>query len=110
LGKKFMKHCCQQMADAVSHKCAEHADPFDCPDCLISYTPKFDEYGIIVHDGGSSSVRIRFCPFCGTCLPESKRYLWFEKLEALGIDDPGDPDVPAVFQTDEWIRKPNGDR
>jgi hypothetical protein len=93
------------MNDAVHYRCRQHSDPFDCPDCLIQYIPKFDEYGIIVHDGGSSSVLINFCPFCGAKLPKSKRDLWFEKLEALGISEPSKVDLPKEFQTDEWFKK-----
>ena len=93
------------MAEAIEYKCDQHSDPFDCPDCLISYIPKFDEYGIIVHNGGSSSVEITFCPFCGAKLPESKRDAWFEKLEGLGITEPSDPKIPKEYETDEWFRK-----
>jgi hypothetical protein len=100
-----MSHCCQRMTDAVNYRCHQHPDPFDCPDSLFHYTPKFDEYGIIVHDGGSSSVLIFFCPFCGARLPDSKRDLWFEKLEALGISASSETDIPKEFQTDEWFRK-----
>jgi hypothetical protein len=52
----------------------------------VAYSLVFDEYGIVVHDGGKSYVRIDFCPWCGTRLPESKRDQWFEALEAMGID------------------------
>jgi hypothetical protein len=93
------------MADAVSYRCGQHPDPFDCHDCLIYYEPRFDEYGIIVHDGGSSYALIDFCPFCGKKLPESKRDLWFVKLEAMGFTDPWTDDVPAQFRTDQWFRK-----
>ncbi|MBM4026788.1 MAG: hypothetical protein FJ280_15490 [Planctomycetes bacterium] len=93
------------MRDQVEHKCGQCEDSFACPDALIYYDLKFDEYGIIVHDGGESYVTIDFCPFCGSKLPQSKRDLWFERLEALGID-PWDPDArPAEFQTDEWYRQ-----
>jgi hypothetical protein len=65
------------------------------------YIPKFDEYGIIVHDGGTSMVRIQFCPWCGTRLPESKRDRWFDELKRRGIDPRGEQ-VPAEYQTDAW--------
>jgi hypothetical protein len=28
---------------------------------------------LIVHDGGRSVIRIRFCPWCGTRLPDTLR-------------------------------------
>jgi len=93
------------MSEVVEYECDQQSNPFDCPDCLVAYTPKFDEYGIIVHDGGSSSVGINFCPFCGAKLPESKRDAWFERLEELGMTDPSDSEIPKEFETDEWFRR-----
>jgi len=100
-------HCCQRMGEAVDYRCGQHPDPFECPDCLIYYEPRFDEYGIIVHDGGSSFALIDFCPFCGAKLPESKRGLWIEKLETLGFKDPWTDDIPEPFRTDQWFRSGN---
>lgn len=88
----------------VSYRCEQHPDPYDCPDCLLIYVSKFDEYGIIRHNGGRSFCSIQFCPFCGAKLPESKRDEWFEKLEALGYEDPFFSDVPEEFETDAWFR------
>lgn len=45
-----MKHCCEMMETQINHKCDQHEDPFDCPDNLIYYSVKSDEYGIIIHD------------------------------------------------------------
>jgi hypothetical protein len=39
-----------------------------CPDALVGYFG--DQYGIRVHDGGSSFVAILHCPWCGTELVE----------------------------------------
>lgn len=97
------RHCCDRMREAVTHRCAQHPDPYDCPDNLVHYAPVFDEYGLIVHDGGASYVMIRFCPWCGTGLPESKRDLWFDRLEALGHARPlGDATIPEAFKSDAW--------
>jgi hypothetical protein len=98
------KHCCQRMTEAVNHKCEQHSSPFDCPDQLIYYSGRFDEYGIIIHDGGTSYNLIHFCPWCGTKLPPSKRNLWFEELELLGFDDPLEQDIPKEYVTDEWYK------
>jgi hypothetical protein len=59
-------HCCEMMENAVALTCDIHKDIYECPDVLISYSIKYDEYGIIVHDGGSSSIAINFCPWCGS--------------------------------------------
>lgn len=68
-----MEHCCGKMREEVERRCEEHPDRSDCPDCLIEYFPRFHEYGITIHDGGSSVMRIVFCPWCGSRLPESLR-------------------------------------
>lgn len=84
--------------------CDLHHDKYDCPDVLISYIDKFDEYGIIIHDGGTSSISIEHCPFCGVKLPESKRYMWFDELEAQGYDDPSEEDIPEQYKSDAWYK------
>lgn len=101
------EHCCQKIIETVNHKCEQHSSPFDCPDHLIYYSNRFDEYGIIIHDGGRSYVVIQYCPWCGMKLPESKRDLWFEELELLGFDNPFEQDIPEKYQTDEWYKDKN---
>ena len=99
-----MKHCCKSMDEFV----CESVHEFD-PDHMIYYSRQFDEYGIIIHDGGSSYITyiiIRHCPWCGKKLPESKRDLWFDELEKLGIDSPLiSKNIPIDFQSDAWWRK-----
>jgi hypothetical protein len=36
----------------------------------VYFWPKDRKYLIPVHDGGSSGILIRFCPWCGGRLPE----------------------------------------
>jgi hypothetical protein len=84
------------------------------PCCIISITkhsnglpkgsriPEFDEYGIIIHDGGSAVSEIKFCPWCCHTLPESKRDAWFDALEDLGFYDPSEQDIPKEFNRDAW--------
>jgi hypothetical protein len=60
------------MSEELSKKCDMHSDRFECPDALIAYAPRSKTYGIIVHDGGSSTIGIDFCPWCGAKL-EKKR-------------------------------------
>lgn len=61
-------HCCPKMTEAVTKKCDQHIDRFECPDAIVHYSQPTEEYGIIVHDGGTSCVQIQFCPWCGTKL------------------------------------------
>ncbi len=60
------------MTEAVTSRCPDHKDRFDCPDCLIHYAEKNGEYGIIIHDGGTSFAGIQFCPWCGKGLSKDK--------------------------------------
>jgi len=48
------EHCCEDMRREAARVCEQHADRFDCPDCLVHYSPKFREYGLIIHDAGTS--------------------------------------------------------
>ena len=54
--------CCDAMKYHSSKHCTIHSSPFDCPDWLILHDETTGEYGIIVHDGGQSFVRIAYCP------------------------------------------------
>jgi hypothetical protein len=93
------------MARAVAFTCHAHANEFECPDSLVHYLPRFDEYGLIIHDGGESFQAISYCPWCGSKLPESKRDRWFDELADLGIDDPHEEDVPPQYLSDAWYRE-----
>lgn len=96
-------HCCEAMARQVNwHRDSQHDDPFDCPDALVFFNPKFQEYGLIIHDGGRSTVEIYYCPWCGQRLPDSQRERWFDELEARGID-PWEDDIPPEFEDDRWL-------
>lgn len=92
----MIKHCCQEMERAITLDCEQHKDIYSCPDVLVQYIPKFDEYGILIHDGGSAAIGIKFCPWCGITLPESKRDEWFDALEELGFNDPAEQDIPGI--------------
>ncbi|MGW5481912.1 DUF6980 family protein [Streptomyces sp. NPDC004008] len=96
------RHCCAAMTDRVNRECERHDDAFASPDALILFTARFREYGLVVHDGGTSSIGIDFCPWCGQRLPESQRDRWFEELESRGID-PWNDEIPAEFQDDRWL-------
>ena len=96
------QHCCEAMARQVTWHCDHHDDPFDCADVVVLFSARFQEYGLIIHDGGTSSIGIDFCPWCGQRLPTSQRDRWFEKLEGRGID-PWEDEIPAEFQDDRWL-------
>ena len=70
-----IEHCCEKMAYFVNQRCEVHDNAFACPDMILLYDKKFDEYGIIIHDGGESFISIDYCPWCGKKLPASKRNL-----------------------------------
>ena len=101
-----MKHCCERMRVEVERACDEQHTAGECSELLVRYQEKYDDYGLVVHDGGSSVVRIAFCPWCGTKLPESRRDRWFDELERRGINPQTDA-VPAEFQTAAWYRGAN---
>jgi hypothetical protein len=93
------------MREQAEYRCDQHPDPFDCPDNLVYYNATFNEYGLIIHDGGGSKLNIDYCPWCGTALPASRRDEWFDRIEALGLD-PSEDDLPAEYHSDAWYRRP----
>ncbi len=95
--------CCDAMSAQLSQRCEQHSDPFECEN-VIYWSPRFDEYGLIIHDGGASYVVVEHCPWCGKKLPKSKRERWFKELERLGFEEPLFADVPSSFESDEWYR------
>ena len=68
----------------------------------IRYIPKFREYGIRVLDGGSSAIRLNFCPWCGAKLPESQRNRWYDEIEKLGLDPHYDK-LPDIYNDERWL-------
>ncbi|MFH9548421.1 DUF6980 family protein [Streptomyces sp. NPDC017435] len=101
-------HCCEAMSSRVNPRCDRHEDLFACPDALIHFSARFQEYGLIVHDGGTSSITIGFCPWCGRRLPASQRDRWFDELEQRGVD-PWEDEIPAEFQDGRWLSAPPRD-
>lgn len=68
-GYPTMTHCCDMMHANTTDTCPQHKDRFDCADALVHQWEN-NVYGLIVHDGGRSTVRISFCPWCGSKLPD----------------------------------------
>jgi hypothetical protein len=46
------QHCCEAMARQANWRCDRHDDPFDCPDAVVVFSARFQEYGLIVHGRG----------------------------------------------------------
>jgi hypothetical protein len=67
------RHCCGRMEEGLKFDCSRHADVFGRADSLVYYSARSGEYGLIVHDGGTSYIVISYCQWCGAKLPESKR-------------------------------------
>lgn len=59
--------CCIKLAEELRSGCTVHEDRYACPDTLL-VQHKDGDIGIIIHDGGSSSIAIRYCPWCGSKL------------------------------------------
>jgi len=95
------KHCCSE----IEYHLTKARNVENDVDVIVEYTEVFDEYGIPIHDGGSSKIHINFCPWCGTKFPESKRDLWFDTLEKLGFNEPFFQDIPDEFKSDKWYKK-----
>jgi hypothetical protein len=85
-------HCCEQLRAQVEYVCEEHPGAGACPEQLVGFDERFDEYGLWIHSGDDgraySWLMITYCPFSGDALPASRRDAWFERLESLGLDDP----------------------
>lgn len=90
------------MTDQLDWHCGRHDDPYDCPDALVTFSARFQEYGRLIHDGGTSACGIDFCPWCGRRLPESQRDRWFDELERRGVD-PWEDEIPEPFRDERWL-------
>lgn len=50
----------------IEYTCKEHKENIlECPDKIIHYNKISKSYGIVIHDGGNSFIKIDFCPWCG---------------------------------------------
>jgi len=56
-------------------------------------------------NGRAGHLVIRYCPWCGTKLPDDLRDRWCEALRTAGVDDPLHEDaekLPREFMTSAW--------
>lgn len=62
----YKLYCCLDMAyHLIEGKKKQSKPNFDA---VIIHTHGRNEFGIPIHDGGSSYIRINFCPWCGSWL------------------------------------------
>lgn len=85
-------------------------------DCPLQYIPDIRYYSMsapvsfIKKNVVWPSYVVKFCPYCGTKLPDDLVEKWMDILEQeYNIDDPYDPKqkklIPEEFKTDEWWKK-----
>lgn len=67
-----MKYCCDMMTQDMKQSCDVHADRFDCPDALFIQDGD-GKFGMIIHDGGHSFIKVKYCPWCGQRLKKQQR-------------------------------------
>jgi len=80
--------------------------PHQGPNRIVDWIASWNEYRIPVPYDGYSSTVIRFCPWCGSRLPASRREEWYRVLHSAGYSDPGgEDDIPQEFESDEWWRR-----
>jgi hypothetical protein len=84
----------------LSQRCDTHESRYACPDALIDVVQ--ERYGLIVHDGGSSVIEIKFCPWCGARFASEEmdrqdEPSWFRYLADLRI-------FGAISDLDELTR------
>jgi hypothetical protein len=92
---RYLPHACEDMVRAVL---GEHP--------IVRYLAKYREYGLPYPDGHTYQL-LRFCPWCGTRLPDSLGEEWFDRIEELGME-PEDERLPASMRSDEWWREDGG--
>ena len=72
-GINAKKYCCTNMAYHMIEDKKEKQELKRDPeyinyDAIITYDKSHKSFGIPIHDGGSSYISIKFCPWCGKSL------------------------------------------
>jgi hypothetical protein len=65
-GVDLASYPCIHVAYHSTHTCDEHTDAWECPDMTLVRTAA--GFGIPVRNGGTSVIRIDYCPWCGISL------------------------------------------
>jgi len=64
-GIDYKKYCCVDMAyRLIEDKKAKGKEEINY-DCIITHYKKGKAFGIPIHDGGASFIKINYCPWCG---------------------------------------------
>jgi len=95
------QHCCIDLAWFISNPVEDESQGANP---VLLWIKCWNEYRINIPRGGNSSTLIRFCPWCGTKCPRSRREEWYQQLHRLGFSDPGEQEIPSEFDSDAWWR------
>tara|TARA_Y100000034_G_scaffold121644_2_gene166140 strand:+ start:3797 stop:4420 length:624 start_codon:yes stop_codon:yes gene_type:complete len=110
-----MKYCCSYLKSHLEAKCAQHDDPWECPDYTLVNVNGL--VGIPVRDGGSSFIQIDHCPWCGSPITKpgitkvvindaiggfslskwAVKQLYDQGSEFIEVNPYGDPNDPIIF-------------
>jgi|SRR5687768_16912282 len=64
-GINYKNYCCNDMAyHLIEDKVSKGKDEINY-DCVITHDKKGKTFGLPIHDGGSSYIKISHCPWCG---------------------------------------------
>jgi len=69
-GVDLASYPCVHVAYHSTQTCDIHSDAWECPDMTLVCTA--GGFGIPVRDGGTSVIRIKYCPWCGINLSGPK--------------------------------------
>jgi len=98
------EHCCTYLDHATRYCCDMHASPFECWDNEFIYNEVYDEYGAISRNPEHHVTMLRFCPFCGTKLRNSRRDEWERALKSRGFDLFGDAMGAVLDETKSYTK------
>jgi hypothetical protein len=63
-GLNIEKHCCLDMAYHLIEDSTSISESPINYDSVITHKTKSGDYGLPIHDGGSSYIKIKYCPWC----------------------------------------------
>src|SRR5262245_18838251 len=96
-------HCCDAMTQQVNSVWPKAKSALlGSTDQRVYWSPVFNEYGLICQPS-AEILTIQFCPFCGRKLPDSRRDMWFRRLESTGWKSWDDP-IPEHLLVHNWDR------
>jgi len=99
-----------EMGSLSPHACSEMQEYLDEGKVGICYIPFAREYGIYLKGAPLRFEVIKYCPWCGSKLPEPLREAWGDLLDVMELYAPFGEDrdrVPKEFWSDEWWKARN---